>query len=575
MYPPMTTPILDLTAMSFEILESLDCAYALLTNSKGLEYTSPAFHKRLKQLRLDPDAVEAKIHDLDLPADTLELSGNRLSFKFSGQQLSNGYILLKESHQVVTDNAIIKQALASLADCNLAMDLADLNGNDSNELSGYLQTTFANLNEAIKQIAKNSRNIIGVTHQIDQQSQALSERSQQQATAAESTSASMEELRATVATNAEQATQAESLSKQAVTLAEQGHKSVERVVSSIGDINEGSEKIIKIIETVDLIAFKTNILALNAAIEAAHAGEHGKGFAVVADEVRALAKQSSAASSEIKEIITTTIKACRGAQVVADETDSAVNDIADRIKAISAALENIGTASREQSIGVTQVSEALDEITTLTEHNSREAIRLSEHTQRLSRDVDQMQDVVSIFKLNTQAFSHPLHEEICHVVQSAAESLSSAMESAINQKLISANALFDRHYEEIAGTNPVRYSTQFDEFTDQYMADYQEHWLTQHDSLVYLIMSDNNGYVPTHNLAFSQPLTGDIKTDTARNRTKRIFTDRVGQSVGKHEEAFLLQAYRRDTGELMFDLSVPLYVNGRHWGGVRAGYRII
>ncbi len=570
----MTTPTLDLTAMSFEILESLDCAYALLTDTKGLEYTSPAFHQRLKQLQLEAHAIEAMLDNLSLPADILELKGNGLSFNFSGQLLSNGFILLKEIHQPVTNTAQIKQALAALADCNLATDLASMSGADTDEFSGYLQTTFANLNEAIKQVAKNSKNIIGITHQIDQQSQALSERSQQQATAAESTSASMEELRATVATNAEQATQAESLSKQAVTLAEQGHQSVERVVSSIGDINEGSEKIIKIIETVDLIAFKTNILALNAAIEAAHAGEHGKGFAVVADEVRALAKQSSAASSEIKEIITTTIEACRGAQVVADETDNAVNDIADRIKAISTALEHIGTASREQSIGVTQVSEALDEITTLTEHNSGEATRLSEHTQRLSRDVDQMQDVVSIFQLNKQTFSHPLHEEICQVVQAATGDLAAAIEAAVSQQLISVDALFDRHYEEISGTNPVRYSTLFDAFTDQYMTDYQEHWLTQHDSLIYLIMSDDNGYVPTHNLAFSQPLTGDVKTDTAKNRTKRIFTDRVGQSVGKHEEAFLLQTYRRDTGELMFDLSVPLYINGKHWGGVRAGYRI-
>ena len=84
---------------------------------------------------------------------------------------------------------------------------------------------------------------------------------------------------------------------------------------------------------------------------------------------------------------------------------------------------------------------------------------------------------------------------------------------------------------------------------------------------------DTNGYFPTHNKRYTQPLTGDERVDMANNRTKRIFDDPVGRKCGAHEQAFLLQTYRRDTGEVMHDLSVPIYVQGRHWGGFRLGYR--
>lgn len=78
--------------------------------------------------------------------------------------------------------------------------------------------------------------------------------------------------------------------------------------------------------------------------------------------------------------------------------------------------------------------------------------------------------------------------------------------------------------------------------------------------------------MPTHNLAFSQPLTGDERVDTVGNRTKRKFADRT-DPLRSHQQAVLLQTYTRDTGELMHDLSVPIMVKGRHWGGLRLGYK--
>ena len=92
-------------------------------------------------------------------------------------------------------------------------------------------------------------------------------------------------------------------------------------------------------------------------------------------------------------------------------------------------------------------------------------------------------------------------------------------------------------------------------------------------AIAYAIACDRRGYVPTHNSRYCQALTGDEKLDMAGNRTKRIFDDPVGSRCGDHRLPFLLQTYRRDTGEIMHDMSAPVMVKGRHWGGVRVGYR--
>jgi methyl-accepting chemotaxis protein len=91
--------------------------------------------------------------------------------------------------------------------------------------------------------------------------------------------------------------------------------------------------------------------------------------------------------------------------------------------------------------------------------------------------------------------------------------------------------------------------------------------------LVFAIACTPQGYVPTHNKAFSHALTGDVQVDAVQNRTKRKFEDRTGIRCGSHQQAVLLQTYTRDTGELMHDLSVPIMVKGRHWGGLRLGYK--
>jgi len=117
----------------------------------------------------------------------------------------------------------------------------------------------------------------------------------------------------------------------------------------------------------------------------------------------------------------------------------------------------------------------------------------------------------------------------------------------------------------------------FTTFTDRVLPDIQEPLLSLDPRVVFCAAVDNNGYLPTHNRKFSQPQRADPAWNAANCRNRRMFNDRTGLACGRNTKPFLVQTYRRDMGggqfALMKDTSAPIYVNGRHWGGFRMGYR--
>ena len=165
------------------------------------------------------------------------------------------------------------------------------------------------------------------------------------------------------------------------------------------------------------------------------------------------------------------------------------------------------------------------------------------------------------------------HDAIRVAAQRAADEVGRLFSAAIRSGAISREALFERRYKPIPNTDPPKYSSRFDAFTDRVLPALQEALLSSMPQLAYAGAVDSRGYFPTHNKKFSQPLTGDYDVDILHNRTKRIFNDRTGARCGSNTRAFLLQTYKRDTGEVMHDLSAPIHVDGQHWGGFRIGYR--
>jgi methyl-accepting chemotaxis protein len=140
---------------------------------------------------------------------------------------------------------------------------------------------------------------------------------------------------------------------------------------------------------------------------------------------------------------------------------------------------------------------------------------------------------------------------------------------------LAEDRLFARLYYPIEGTEPTKFSTDYDAMADRDLSELQEKYLSRSGSLLYALTSDENGYVPTHNRQYSQPLTGNLAVDLVNNRTKRIFGDMTGFAASRNEAPFLSQIYKRDTGEEIGDMSVPIVVRGKHWGCVRVGYKVI
>ncbi len=160
-----------------------------------------------------------------------------------------------------------------------------------------------------------------------------------------------------------------------------------------------------------------------------------------------------------------------------------------------------------------------------------------------------------------------------------AEGMRHFLEGLISSGVFSEEELFDRSYRKIttgdlAGTKIPKYHTSYDRYFDRTIRDFEDAFLTD-ESIVFAVLVDVNGYLPTHNSRYAQPLTGNEDKDRVGNRTKRIFNDPVGlkaaRFIGSPEQPVLRQVYHRDTGVSMWDVTAPVIVQGKHWGGFRIG----
>jgi len=167
----------------------------------------------------------------------------------------------------------------------------------------------------------------------------------------------------------------------------------------------------------------------------------------------------------------------------------------------------------------------------------------------------------------------PNDAQILELARECAKQITAVMEGWIAKNEISEDRLFSFLYYPIEGTSPPKFHTDYDQLADRDFAAIQESYLAKSQSIVFVVTVDLNGYLPTHNSRFSQPLTGNPAVDLVNNRTKNIFDDRTGLAAARSTAPYLLQRYNRDTGEKMVDLSVPIMIRGKHWGALRIGYR--
>jgi methyl-accepting chemotaxis protein len=289
-----------------------------------------------------------------------------------------------------------------VADGDLTLDVEVTSSDETGQLMQALKDMNLSLAKIVNQVRGGTEQIASASSQIAAGNVDLSTRTEQQASSLQQTASSMEELTGTVKQNADNARQASQLAVSASEVAVKGGNVVSRAVETMGSINDSAKKIAEIIGVIDSIAFQTNILALNAAVEAARAGEQGRGFAVVASEVRNLAQRSAQAAKEIKTLISDSVEKVEAGSKLVNEAGKTMHEVVHSFKRVTDIIGEISAASQEQTTGISQINQAINQMDGVTQQNASLVEEAAAASRSLNQQVAGLARVVGVFRVSDE-----------------------------------------------------------------------------------------------------------------------------------------------------------------------------
>ena len=356
-------------------------------------YIIQTINKPVKEL----DDVASKIADGDLDQSITYRSRDELGYL--AVNFNKTVTRLRDYVKYIDE---ISDVLRQIAGGNLMFQLTYDYAGEFAKIKQALEEISTSLNNTMGQINMAADQVSAGSDQVSSGAQALSQGATEQASSVEELAATINEISSQVKANAESAQQGSKLAEDAGAKMEEGNRQMQEMITAMADISEKSGQIGKIIKTIEDIAFQTNILALNAAVEAARAGAAGKGFAVVADEVRNLASKSAEASKSTAMLIEGSIQAVEKGTKLADETAHTMNEVVEVSKQVVTVVDGISQASSAQASSIAQVTQGIDQISSVVQTNSATAEESAAASEELSGQAQVLKNLISQFKLKKE-----------------------------------------------------------------------------------------------------------------------------------------------------------------------------
>lgn len=358
------------------------------------------------------------------------------------------------------------------------------------------------------------------------------------------------------------------------------------IESQIGALRAALAHVSRVSEEISLIARQTHLLALNAAIEAARAGDSGKSFAVVAAEVKNLSAKTANATGQIETTLAQLTQQTEQLITEGSVNTARAHRVREGTRRIGEVVQATGDAITQLNQEANQIAALTGEIETQCDGLEAQVLEMASGVESSSENFVQAKNRLSnllgvsesLIELTAATGVETDDTRFIEAVQQTAAKIGQLFEAALARGDLTSADLFDTTYVPIPGTHPPQFMTRFTAFTDRVLPAVQEPVLALDPRITFCAAVDTRGYLPTHNRKFAQAQRDDPVWNAANCRNRRIFDDRTGLAAATHTKRILLQTYRRDMGGgefvMMKDASAPIYVSGKHWGGVRLAYRI-